>query len=123
MRHPFAMVASSGLIVVSLAACQGAPAPLPEVRAPGEAAAEDDSGRGYTITRRYTAHHVLVVELETREPARAVEFARTLVEPSKTFYYEALVYVRRQGQPKDALAARRVQWTEKAGYVESNYER
>ena len=62
---------------------------------------------GWKVTRRYTAHHALIVEVECRDRDRAVDIARELVEPVKETYVEALIYVRNAG----GSATRRVQWT------------
>lgn len=65
------------------------------------------SGPGWKVTRRYTAHHALVIEVECRDPSRAVDIARELIGPVKGTYVEALVYVRQAG----STATRRIQWT------------
>ena len=69
------------------------------------------SSPGWTVTRRYTAHHALIVEVECRDRHRAVAIARELVEPIKDTYVEALVYVRAAG----STTTRRVQWTKRDG--------
>ncbi len=69
------------------------------------------SSPGWKVTRRYTAHHALVVEVECRDRERAVQIARELVEPIKETYVEALIYVR----PAGSAATRRVQWTKRDG--------
>jgi hypothetical protein len=78
---------------------------------------------GWTITRAYSAHHMMVVEVQTDLEASAMNIAAQLVEPLQASYDEVLVYVRLPGQRSDDLAARRVQWTKRAGYVESVYVR
>jgi hypothetical protein len=69
------------------------------------------SSPGWKVTRRYTAHHALVVEVECRNRDRAIEIARELVEPIKETYVEALIYVR----PIGSTSTRRVQWTRRDG--------
>lgn len=77
---------------------------------------------GWTVTRAYSAHHTMVVEVETDTVANARQIALQVVEPLKGRYDEVLIYVRRPGRPSDELAARRVQWTKQGGYVESIYD-
>ena len=78
---------------------------------------------GWTVTRAYSAHHMMVVEVETDSPANASTIAAAVVEPLKERYDEVLIYVRGPGERTDRLAARRIQWTPRAGYVESVYAR
>ena len=78
---------------------------------------------GWTVTRAYSAHHMMVVEVETDGAATSTQIAAQIVEPLKGRYDEVLVYVRKPGEPADALPGRRVQWTRQGGYVESVYER
>lgn len=73
---------------------------------------------GWTITRRYSAHHVLVVDVEAEDRSRAEAIAREIVEPVKESYGEALVYVRPPGADSPT---RRVQWTAKTGYRVLDY--
>lgn len=92
----------SGLICV--AACDAAPnPPNPEIK-PASITAPD-----WTIKRRYTAHHALVVDVECADRERAVAIAKSLVEPVEGMLTEALVFVR----PPKGMATRwtrRVQW-------------
>jgi hypothetical protein len=74
---------------------------------------------GWTVTRAYSAHHMLIVEVDTDLPNTARTIAAQLVEPLKGRYDEILVYVRRPDDPKDELPARRIQWTPRRGYVET----
>ena len=78
---------------------------------------------GWTVTRAYSAHHMMVVEVEAEQAADSSTIAAQLVEPLKNRYDEVLIYVRAPGQRVNDLAARRVQWTRRAGYVESVYAR
>ncbi len=77
---------------------------------------------GWTVTRSYSAHHMMVVVVETDRPATGPHIARQLVEPLKDYYDEVLIYVRTPGRPADELAARRIQWTKRNGYVEMIYK-
>jgi hypothetical protein len=70
---------------------------------------------GWTVTRAYSAHSTMVVEVETERPSEAMTIAHEVVEPLKYRYDEVLIYTR---QPEAPDAARRVQWTPRGGYVE-----
>jgi hypothetical protein len=76
----------------------------------------------WTVTEQLSAHHVLVVHVETRYLNEARAVARTIVDPilPKDNYAEILIYFHRPGRP-DPLPPRRVQWTPRAGYVETVY--
>ncbi len=78
----------------------------------------EPSGPGWRLIGRLSAHAVLIVEVETDRLHEAVVIAQHLIEPVKERYVEALVYFYRTGRPK-AFAAKRVQWTLDAGYVET----
>jgi hypothetical protein len=78
---------------------------------------------GWTVTRAYSAHHMMVVEVETDRAANGAAIAAQLVEPLKDRYDEVLIYIRDPGQRPADLPARRIQWTPRAGYVESSYRR
>jgi hypothetical protein len=73
---------------------------------------------GWTVTRSYSAHHMMIVEVEAAVPQHARQIAAQLVEPLEGRYDEVLVYVRDPGASLDELAGRRVQWTKRSGYVE-----
>lgn len=75
----------------------------------------------WTVTERLVAGSVLVLQVETRHLAEALDIARQLVEPSKASYAEVLVYFHRPGRPS-TLPPRRVQWSPARGYVETDYE-
>jgi hypothetical protein len=77
---------------------------------------------GWTVTRAYSAHHMMVVEVETDNVSISSRIAAQVVEPLKARYDEVLIYVREPGQRRGDLPARRVQWTPRAGYVESIYK-
>ena len=78
---------------------------------------------GWTVTRAYSAHHMMVVEVEADRVTSGTSVAAQLVEPLKHRYDEVLIYIREPGQRADDLPARRIQWTPRAGYVESVYTR
>lgn len=78
---------------------------------------------GWTVTRAYSAHQTMVVEVETERPANARQIATQVVEPLRERYDEVLIYIRMPDRPADELPARRIQWTPRGGYVESVYSR
>jgi hypothetical protein len=77
----------------------------------------------WTVTEQLSAHHVLIVHVETNYLKEARAIARTIVDPilPKDNYAEILVYFERPGRP-DPLPPRRVQWTPRAGFVETVYD-
>ena len=75
----------------------------------------------WTVTEHLSAHNVLIAQVETRHLNEAISIAQQLTEPIKDKYAEVLIYFHRPGRP-DTLPPRRVQWTPKAGYVETSYE-
>ena len=76
---------------------------------------------GWTVTSAYSAHHMMVVEVETDLPDTARQIAAQVVEPLKDRYDEVLIYIRTPRTPKDELPERRIQWTRRTGYVEIVY--
>jgi hypothetical protein len=76
----------------------------------------------WTVTEQLSAHHVLIVQVETRHLDEARAVARAIIDPIlvKDNYAEVLIYFHRPGRP-DPLPPRRVQWTPKLGYVETVY--
>jgi hypothetical protein len=79
------------------------------------------AGHGWTVTRSLSAHRVMVVEIEAERVDDARRIAIQIVEPLKERYAEILIYAYRRGS-EAGLAARRVQWTPRGGYVEVDYE-
>lgn len=75
----------------------------------------------WTVVGAKSAHHVMVVDVEAARPEQARDIAVQLVEPLRGRYEEVLVYVRKPGALHDDLAARRIQWTPRGGYVENVY--
>jgi hypothetical protein len=73
---------------------------------------------GWRVRDHLSAHHVLIVRVETDRLQESLAVAKLLVEPVKTRYAEALVYFYRPGGTR---LVKRVQWTPRAGYVETDY--
>jgi len=110
-RHRTAGRVFHGACLAAVVAASGCGDPQPPAPPNPHVAPAHISGPGWKVTRRYTAHHALVIEVECRDRDRAVDIARELVEPVKETYTEALVYVR----PAGSAATRRVQWTRADG--------
>lgn len=77
-------------------------------------------GEGWQVVHQLSAHHVLVVEVETERVGEALAIAHQLVDPVKAHYTECLVYIFRPGR-RGGLPAARVQWTPRGGYVATWY--
>lgn len=75
----------------------------------------------WTVTGSLSAHHVLIVDIETEYLHEAMAIARQVADPVKFRYAEVLIYFHRPGRP-DLLPPRRVQWTPEGDYVETIYE-
>lgn len=73
---------------------------------------------GWRVRDHLSAHHVLIVRVETDRLNESLVIAQLLVEPVKARYAEALVYFYRPGGTR---LLKRVQWTPQAGYVETTY--
>jgi hypothetical protein len=62
----------------------------------------------------------MVVRVEALNVDAAREIAESIVEPRRGAFDDILVYVHRLGEGRE-LAARRVEWTPRGGYVETRY--
>lgn len=80
------------------------------------------SGDGWKVVHQLSAHHILVLEVETSRVQEAAPIAQQLAEPVKARYSEIVVYFFRPGT-RGSLPAARVQWTPKNGYLETQYEK
>jgi hypothetical protein len=74
----------------------------------------------WSVTESLSAHHVLIVHVETRYLHEARAIAAQVAGPVRNRYAEVLIYFHRPGRP-DTPAPRRVQWTPDRGYVETVY--
>ena len=74
----------------------------------------------WTATSATSASREMVVHVEAFDVARARQIAAAIVEPRRAQFDDILVYVHRVGGSAD-LAARRVEWTPRAGYEEMVY--
>lgn len=73
---------------------------------------------GWRVREHLSAHHVLIVRVETDRLGESLVIAQLLIEPVKARYAEALVYFYRPGSHR---LVKRVQWTPQSGYVETEY--
>ena len=62
----------------------------------------------------------MVVQVEALNVDEARRIAESIVEPRRATFDGILVYVHRLGEGRE-LAARRVEWTPRDGYVEMRY--
>jgi hypothetical protein len=79
-----------------------------------------DRAPAWRVRSAYSAHHALVVRVETADPSAALEIARQVVAPVADRYVEVLVYVYGPAS-RPAPLVRRVRWTPHDGYVESTF--
>ena len=105
VQRPVALAVCLGALTFAGCGDPAAPHPNPEI-SPARL-----SSPGWKVTRRYSVLQALIVEVECRDRARAVEIAKAIVEPVKDSYGEALIYVR----PIDKSSTRRVQWLKTDG--------
>ena len=74
----------------------------------------------WTATSAQSAMRALVVHVEAFDVTQARQIAAAIVEPRREHFDDILVYVRRVGGGH-GMAARRVEWTPRAGYEEIVY--
>ena len=84
--------------------------------------AQPPAGRRWewTATSARSAMRGMVVQVEARDVTQARQIAAAIVEPRRARFDVVLVYVHRVGRSAD-MAARRVEWTPRGGYVEIVY--
>ena len=74
----------------------------------------------WTATSATSAMREMVVHVEAFDVRQARQIAMSIVEPRRAQFDDILVYVHRVGGSA-GLAARRVEWTPRGGYVEIIY--
>lgn len=110
-----------GLIGLARELIQGPPAPEPSPAEGSLSRRDPTPWARWTVTEQLSAHHVLIVHVETPYLDEALAIAKQIADPLRSRYAEILIYVHRPGRP-DPVAPRRVQWTRAAGYLETRYE-
>jgi hypothetical protein len=79
------------------------------------------TGEGWRVINQYSAHRILILEVETEHIGYALGIAEDVIDRVKDSYSEVLVYFHRPNRTR-VLASARVQWTPKHGYRLLNYE-
>src|ERR1041384_285833 len=74
----------------------------------------------WVVTRATSARRAMVIDVEADKPEEARRIAEEIVAPLRAKYEEVLIYVRAIGSPADGLT-RRIEWTPRAGFVETAY--
>lgn len=93
----------------------------PRAEAAGALPVPATFGQGWRIINQYSAHRVLLVEVETQRIDHAVAIAEEAIGGVKESYSEVLVYFHRPKRSR-VLASARVQWTPRHGYRLIDYE-
>lgn len=76
----------------------------------------------WTVTKTTAANYTMVVNVDAARMDQALEIAEAIVAPVRARgYQEVLVYVHPLGRHDATTEIRRVQWTPRGGYVETNY--
>ena len=76
----------------------------------------------WTVTKTTAANLTMVVDVDAERIDQALEIAEAIVAPVRARgYQEVLVYVHPRGRHDSTSKIRRVQWTPRGGYVETNY--
>jgi hypothetical protein len=76
----------------------------------------------WSVTSTTSAMRSMVVNVEAFDTSEARRIAATIVEPRRARFDTILIYVHRVGGSHD-LAARRVEWSPRDGYVEIVYSK
>jgi hypothetical protein len=79
------------------------------------------TGEGWRVINQYSAHRILIIEVETEHIGHALGIAEDVVDRVKDAYSEVLVYFHRPKRTR-VLASARVQWTPRHGYRLLTYE-
>jgi hypothetical protein len=76
----------------------------------------------WTVTKATSANYTMVVDVDARRMDEARQIAEEIVAPVKVKgYQEVLVYVHPMGSRHATSEVRRVQWTPRGGFVETDY--
>ena len=76
----------------------------------------------WTVIKTTSANYTMVVDVDAARLDRALTIAEEIVAPVRSRgYQEVLVYVHPRGRHDATTEIRRVQWTPRGGYVETDY--
>ncbi len=76
----------------------------------------------WTVTKTTSANYTMVVEVDAVRLDQALKIAEEIVAPVRVRgYQEVLVYVHPMRPHDETTEIRRVQWTPRGGYVQTDY--
>jgi hypothetical protein len=76
----------------------------------------------WTVTKATSANYTMVVDVDASRMDQARTIAEAIVAPVRARgYQEVLVYVHPLGKHDQTTEIRRVQWTPRGGFVETDY--
>ena len=76
----------------------------------------------WTVTKATSANYTMVVDVVAARMDEARAIAEEIVAPVRSRgYQEVLVYVHPRGRQDETTEIRRVQWTPRGGFVETDY--
>jgi len=82
----------------------------------------DRRGPGWRVLRAEAAHHMMVMEVEADRIEEARQIAREILDPLRPRgYEEVLIYFHQTGRRAENAPVRRIQWTPRRGFVETNF--
>ena len=90
------------------------------VRDLNQASQPPEEWPSWAVTRATSAHNVIVIDVDAEHPEEARQIASEIVKPLRDRYEEVLIYVR-SADASNAWTVRRIQWTPRGGYVESDF--
>jgi hypothetical protein len=76
----------------------------------------------WSVTKATSALHTMVIDIDTIDLSRSREIGEEVVAPLRSRGYdEVLIYIHPVGRHDSTTPIRRLQWTPKGGFVESDY--
>jgi hypothetical protein len=76
----------------------------------------------WVVTKATSALRTMVIDVDTIDFSRSREIAEDIVSPLRSRAYdEVLIYIHLFGRHDSTTPVRRLQWTPKGGFVESDY--
>ena len=82
---------------------------------------DDDRSWRWSVTRAQASQGALVVTADVLDMAESLGIAEQIVEPVQGKYTEVLIYLHQFGA-KTPFARRRIQWTPRDGYKETELD-